>query len=34
MGTKGKGNEGVANLIMATPGAIGYLEYGYVNKGS
>ena len=34
MGTKGKGNEGVAHLIMSTPGAIGYVEYGYVTKGS
>ena len=34
VGTKGKGNEGVAHLIMSTPGAIGYLEYGYVTKGS
>ena len=34
VGIKGKGNEGVANLIKSTPGAIGYLEYGYVTKGS
>ncbi len=33
VGIKGKGNEGVANLIKSTPGAIGYLEYGYVATG-
>jgi phosphate transport system substrate-binding protein len=33
VGTKGKGNEGVANLITSTPGSIGYIEYGYVSKG-
>ena len=33
VGTKGKGNEGVATLIKSTPGAIGYLEYGYVTNG-
>ncbi len=33
VGTKGKGNEGVATLIKSTPGAIGYLEYGYVANG-
>ena len=33
VGTKAKGNEGVANLIKSTPGAIGYLEYGYATKG-
>jgi phosphate transport system substrate-binding protein len=27
----GKGNEGVAALIDQTPGAIGYLEYGYAD---
>jgi phosphate transport system substrate-binding protein len=29
MGTKSKGNEGVTASIMTTPGAIGYIEYGY-----
>ena len=33
VGTTGKGNEGVATLIKSTPGAIGYLEYGYVTSG-
>jgi phosphate transport system substrate-binding protein len=28
-GTKSKGNEGVTASIMTTPGAIGYIEYGY-----
>ena len=28
-GTRSKGNEGVTAGIMTTPGAIGYLEYGY-----
>jgi len=28
-GTKSKGNEGVTASIMMTPGAIGYIEYGY-----
>jgi phosphate transport system substrate-binding protein len=32
VGTKAKGNEGVAASIMGTPGSIGYLEYGYVNN--
>jgi ABC-type phosphate transport system substrate-binding protein len=30
VGTKAKGNEGVAAAIKTTPGSIGYLEYGYV----
>jgi phosphate transport system substrate-binding protein len=29
IGIAGKGNSGVAALIQQTPGAIGYLEYGY-----
>ena len=29
VGIAGKGNSGVAALIVQTPGAIGYLEYGY-----
>jgi phosphate transport system substrate-binding protein len=29
VGIAGKGNSGVAALIQQTPGAIGYLEYGY-----
>ena len=29
MGTKSKGNEGVSASIKTTPGAIGYVEYGY-----
>jgi phosphate transport system substrate-binding protein len=28
-GTKSKGNEGVAGSIHTTPGAIGYMEFGY-----
>jgi len=28
-GTRSKGNEGVTASIMTTPGAIGYVEYGY-----
>ncbi len=32
VGTKSKGNEGVANSIGTTPGAIGYIEYGYVKS--
>ena len=32
VGTKAKGNEGVAGSIMSTPGSIGYLEYGYVKN--
>jgi len=29
VGTKSKGNEGVSSAISTTPGAIGYIEYGY-----
>ncbi len=29
VGTKSKGNEGVSAAISTTPGAIGYIEYGY-----
>lgn len=29
VGTKSKGNEGVTGSIKSTPGAIGYVEYGY-----
>lgn len=29
VGTKSKGNEGVSAAISTTPGAIGYVEYGY-----
>jgi phosphate transport system substrate-binding protein len=29
VGTKSKGNEGVAASLHTTPGAIGYIEYGY-----
>jgi len=32
VGTKAKGNEGVAASIKSTPGSIGYLEYGYVKN--
>jgi phosphate transport system substrate-binding protein len=31
VGIAGKGNAGVAALIKQTPGAIGYLEYGYAD---
>jgi phosphate transport system substrate-binding protein len=31
VGIAGKGNSGVAALIKQTPGAIGYLEYGYAD---
>jgi phosphate transport system substrate-binding protein len=31
-GTKSKGNEGVTASIMSTPGAIGYIEYGYAKS--
>jgi phosphate transport system substrate-binding protein len=31
-GTKSKGNEGVTASIMTTPGAIGYIEYGYAKS--
>ena len=33
VGTKSKGNEGVSAAISTTPGAIGYIEYGYA-KGA
>jgi phosphate transport system substrate-binding protein len=29
VGTKSKGNEGIANSVKTTPGSIGYVEYGY-----
>jgi len=32
VGTKSKGNEGVTASIMTTPGAIGYIEYGYARS--
>ena len=32
VGTKAKGNEGVAAAIKSTPGSFGYLEYGYVKN--
>src|SRR5271165_1194269 len=32
MGTRSKGNEGVTASIMTTPGAIGYVEYGYAHS--
>lgn len=31
-GTKSKGNEGVTASIITTPGAIGYVEYGYAHS--
>jgi phosphate transport system substrate-binding protein len=31
-GTRSKGNEGVTASIMMTPGAIGYVEYGYAKS--
>lgn len=31
-GTRSKGNEGVTASIMTTPGAIGYIEYGYAKS--
>jgi len=31
-GTKSKGNEGVSASISTTPGAIGYIEYGYAKN--
>ena len=33
VGVGGKGNSGVAGVIKNTEGAIGYLNYGYVNGG-
>ena len=32
VGTKSKGNEGVTASLKSTPGAIGYVEYGYANS--
>ena len=32
VGTKSKGNEGVTASLMTTPGAIGYVEYGYAHS--
>jgi phosphate transport system substrate-binding protein len=32
VGTKSKGNEGVTASVMTTPGAIGYIEYGYARS--
>jgi len=32
VGTRSKGNEGVTASIMTTPGAIGYIEYGYATS--
>jgi phosphate transport system substrate-binding protein len=32
VGTKSKGNEGVTASIMTTPGAVGYIEYGYAKS--
>ena len=32
VGTKSKGNEGVTASITTTPGAIGYVEYGYAKS--
>lgn len=32
VGTRSKGNEGVTASIMTTPGAIGYIEYGYAKS--
>src|SRR5262249_52795134 len=29
VGTKARGNDGVTDAIRTTPGAIGYIEYGY-----
>jgi phosphate transport system substrate-binding protein len=31
-GTKSKGNDGVTASVMMTPGAIGYIEYGYAKS--
>lgn len=30
----GRGNEGVTALVSQTPGAIGYMEYGFASKGN
>ncbi len=32
VGTRSKGNEGVTASVMTTPGAIGYIEYGYAKS--
>jgi phosphate transport system substrate-binding protein len=32
VGTKSKGNEGITASILSTPGAIGYIEYGYAKS--
>ena len=32
VGTKSKGNEGVTSSIQTTPGAIGYVEYGFAKN--
>jgi phosphate transport system substrate-binding protein len=32
VGTKSKGNEGVTAGVMATPGSIGYIEFGYARS--
>jgi len=32
VGTRSKGNEGVTAGVMMTPGAIGYIEYGYAKS--
>jgi phosphate transport system substrate-binding protein len=32
VGTKAKGNEGVTASVMTTPGAIGYIEYGFAKS--
>jgi phosphate transport system substrate-binding protein len=32
VGTRSKGNEGVTAGVMTTPGAIGYIEYGYARS--
>jgi phosphate transport system substrate-binding protein len=32
VGTKSKGNEGVTASLKSTPGAIGYVEYGYAKS--
>jgi phosphate transport system substrate-binding protein len=34
VGVAGKGNPGVTALIKQTPGAIGYVEYGYAKQTS
>jgi phosphate transport system substrate-binding protein len=32
VGTRAKGNEGVAASLATTPGSIGYIEYGYAKN--